>query len=197
MDDARKVARPQCYANRGAAAALARVPCLAARELHSRRIGPAPGPAFGRACLALVLVILAGCASVRLQPPSLAVSRVTVDRLTPTDARFSVYVTVGNPNDRAIAVEAIEASLRIEDVVIGAAHLAEPVRLPPRGEATARLLAHADLPSSLRAAAQVAAKAQMLGNAFSGIGYAVEGRASVDGGNVYPFSRRGEIAWRP
>jgi len=145
---------------------------------------------------ALAMLLVAACATVRLQPPTLAVASVTVDRLTPVDARFSVHVTIGNPNDRALAVEAIDAKLRIEDVAIGTAQLAEPVRLPARGEATARLLARADLASSLRAAAQVASKAQIEGEAFTGIRYAVDGTARIDG-SVYPFSRTGTIAWDP
>lgn len=147
------------------------------------------------AWLAVALLAVAGCASMRLEAPRLAVARVEVDRLSPTDARFSVFVAVSNPNDRAIAVEAIDANLRIEDVVIGTAHLAEPVQLPPKGEVTARLLARGDLASSLRAAAQVASRAQVEGDAFAGIRYTVDGTAAIDGGSIYPFSRRGEIAW--
>lgn len=124
-------------------------------------------------------------------------SRVEVDRLTPTDARFNVFVTIVNPNERAIAVEAIDANLRIEHVVIGTAHLAEAVRLPARGETMARLVARADLPSSLRAAAQVASRAQVEGPAFAGIRYAVEGSAVIDGGSIYPFARNGDIPWPP
>lgn len=158
-----------------------------------------PSPAnhrFAAAWLA-VAIALGGCAGVRLESPKLAVSRVEVDRLSPTDTRFSVYVAVSNPNDRAIAVEAIDANLRIEDVVIGTAHLAEPVQLPARGETQARLVARGDLASSLRAAAQVATRAQREGDAFTGIVYSVDGRATIDGGAVYPFSRNGQIAWNP
>lgn len=154
-------------------------------------------PGTKAAWLAVALLALAGCASLRLEAPRLSVARVEVDRLTPTDARFSVFVTVRNPNDREIAVEAIDANLRIEDVVIGTAHLAQPVRLPARGETMARLLARGDLSSSLLAAAQVASRAQIEGDAFAGIRYSVEGTAAIDGGSVYPFSRSGEIAWNP
>lgn len=164
---------PQCYAS--------------ARAARAGRV----------TALAAAVLVAAGCASVRLEAPRVTVAGVMVDRLTPTDARFGVLVTVSNPNDRAIAVEAIDARLRIEDVVIGTAELAEAVHLPARGEATARLVARGDLASSLRAAAQVASRAQAEGDAFRGIRYAVEGRATIDGGTVYPFSRSGEIAWNP
>lgn len=154
--------------------------------------GPAP-PALAL----LAILVVAGCAALRPEPPTLAVAGVSVDRLAPADARFSVFVAMGNPNDRAIAVDAIVANLRIEDVMIGSARLAEPVTLPARGETTARLVAQADLPSSLRAAAEIASRALVEGAAFSGIRYAVDGTATIDGGSVYPFSRRGEIAWNP
>lgn len=151
-----------------------------------------------RAALTLLaILVVTGCAALRPKPPTLAVAGVGVDRLAPADARFSVYVAMGNPNDRAIAVDAIVATLRIEDVMIGRARLAEPVTLPARGEATARLVAQADLPSSVRAAAQVASRLLVEGDAFAGIRYAVDGTATIDGGSVYPFSRSGEIAWKP
>lgn len=149
------------------------------------------------AWLVLALVALGGCAGMRLEAPRVTVSRVEVERLTAADARFGVVVAMSNPNDRAIDVEAIEARLRIEDVVIGTARLAEPVRLPAKGDATARLQARGDLASSLRAMAQVASRAQLEGDAFSAIRYAVDGTATIDGGSTYPFSRRGEIAWNP
>ncbi len=164
---------PQCYAS--------------ARGTRAARL----------AALATAVLVAGGCAGVRLEAPTVTVAGVVVDRLTPTDARFGVLVTMANPNDRAIVVEAIDARLRIEDVVIGTAELADAVHLPARGEATARLVARGDLASSLRAAAQVASRAQSAGEAFRGIRYAVEGSATIDGGSVYPFSRSGEIAWNP
>lgn len=154
--------------------------------------------AAARAALALLaIVVVTGCAAWRPKPPTLAVVGVGVDRLAPADARFTVIVAMGNPNDRAIAVDAIVVNLRIEDVAIGRATLAAPVVLPARGETTARLLVKADLPSSLRAVAEVASRALLEGDAFSGIRYAVDGTATIDGGSAYPFSRSGTIAWNP
>ena len=60
----------------------------------------------------------------------MSVDRVRVDRMTNADAQFTVVLNLVNPNEQAIAVDAIDAELRIEDIAIGTAHLAEPVRLP-------------------------------------------------------------------
>ena len=66
----------------------------------------------------------------------------------------------------------------------------------PSGRQT-RLVARADLSSSLRAAAQVASRVQVEGPAVAGIRYAVDGSATIDGGATYPFARNGQIAWPP
>ncbi len=50
-------------------------------------------------------------------------------------------VKLANPNDREIAVDAVDAELRLEDMAVGTAALAAPVRVPPRGEVTASVIA--------------------------------------------------------
>jgi LEA14-like dessication related protein len=148
------------------------------------------------AVFVLGIALLAACATLpRLAAPKVTVDRVRVDRLTPLDAQFTVVVTVSNPNDRAVAVDAIEAELRIEDVLVGTARLATPVRLAPLADSTASLAARATLADALQAAAAVARRAETTTAPLSAVRYAVSGRATVDGGQVIPFSRSGEIPW--
>ncbi len=148
-----------------------------------------------RALVVLACALLAGCATApRPEPPKVAVERVRIDRLTPADARFTVFVAVANPNDRELAVDAIEADVRIEGVAVGAARLAAPVRLPARGTATAELAARATLSAALEAAAAVVRRAEGAG-ALQPVRYAVAGTATVDGARPVPFAREGEIAW--
>lgn len=149
-----------------------------------------------RAFVAVAAALLAACASTpRLEPPKVAVERVRIDRLTPADARFTVFVAVANPNDREIAVDAIAADMRIEDVPVGAARLAAPVRVPARGAATAELSARATLAAALEAAAAIARRAEGAGGRLPPVRYAVSGTATIGGGNPIPFSRTGEIGW--
>ena len=94
---------------------------------------------------ALALVASA-CATVpRLESPKVVASTLRVDRLTGVDAQFTVTLTLANPNDRDINVDAIDATLRVEDVPVGLARLTAPVRLAARGEAGVVLAVRAGL----------------------------------------------------
>ncbi|MEO8751107.1 MAG: LEA type 2 family protein [Casimicrobiaceae bacterium] len=146
------------------------------------------------ACLAAAWLV-AACATARLEAPKVTVDRVRIDRITNAEAQFTVVMNLVNPNDRALAVDAIDADLRIEDIAIGTAHLAEPVRLPPRGEASAALTVRAGFAATLRAAAEIARRAETANGAAPTVRYAVSGVATLDAGGTLPFSRSGEFAW--
>ena len=140
---------------------------------------------------ALVLV-LGACATVpRLESPKVVGAELRIDRLTGVDAQFTVTLTLANPNDRDINVNAIDAAVRIEDVAVGTAQLVAPVRLAARGEAPAALTVRATLADALRAAAAVARRAETGGSSTAR--YAVAGTAVLDGGLSLPFSRSGEF----
>ena len=143
---------------------------------------------------AMGCVLLAACTTTgSLQPPTVTVSDVTIDYFTAADAKFTVQVKLANPNWREIAVDGMTAELRIENVPIGTANLAAPVRLPARGEATASVVAAADLVSSLRASAEIARRLSTDRQATPAVRYAVSGSARLEGGVVVPFSRAGEF----
>jgi hypothetical protein len=59
------------------------------------------------------------------------------------EARFDVMLRLTNPNARELAVDAVDASVTIDDVPVGTATLREPLRLPANGFATATLEARA------------------------------------------------------
>ena len=120
-------------------------------------------------------------------------SDVTIDSFTAADAKFTVQVTLANPNFREVAVDAMSAELRIENIAIGTASLAAPVRLPARGEATASVVAAADLVSSLRASAEIARRLREEKLSAPIVRYAVNGSVTIEGGRVVPFSRAGEF----
>lgn len=148
------------------------------------------------AALVAAAMLVTGCATLpRLAAPHVAVERVRVERFSGVDAQFTVFVNVANPNDREIAVDAIDADLKVEDVPVGRARLASPVRLPALGTTTAALTARAGLADTLRAAAEIARRAEAAGGALRAVRYAVTGTATIDGGRTIPFARSGEIAW--
>lgn len=148
------------------------------------------------ALLLVVAMLVGACATApRLEAPKVSVDRVRIDRLTNADAQFTVVVNLVNPNERTIAVDAIDADLRIEDIAIGTAHLAEPVQLPPHGEAAASLTVRAGWAATLRAAAEVARRAETGNGAAPTVRYVVSGVATLDAGPAIPFTRAGEFAW--
>jgi LEA14-like dessication related protein len=167
------------------------------------RASPMGGaPASGRpfvglrvAARCVVAAMLVGaCASVpRLETPKVSVDRVRIDQMTNADAQFTVVLNLVNPNDRLIAVDAIDADLHIEDVAIGTAHLAEPIRLPARGETTASLTIRAGWAATLLAVAATARRAQTGNGAAPTVRYGVSGVATLDTGGTLPFSRTGEF----
>ena len=142
----------------------------------------------------LALLALASCATTgALQPPRVAVTDVTIDYFTAPDAKFTVQVKLSNPNLRELAVDALDAELRLENVPVGTASLAAPVRVPPLGDVTASVVAKADLLSSLRASAEIARRLTAEKGASPAVRYAVTGAVTLQGGGTIPFSRAGEF----
>ncbi len=149
-----------------------------------------------RFALLFGLMLMAACGdSSRLAAPRVTVDSVRLDRVTGTDATFVVILNVSNPNAREIAVDAIDASVTIENVPVGTANLQSPLRLPANGDATATLQARAGISAVLRVGAEIGQRAQEqkgTGQATQ-VRYAVTGTATLEGGVPIPFSRSGEF----
>ena len=148
----------------------------------------------------LAAALLASCAAgPRLVAPRVAVDSVRLDRIAGGEARFDVMLRLTNPNPRELAVEAIDASVTIDDVPVGTATLKDPLRLPANGEATATLQARAGLAAVLRLAADFAQRAQEQKQTGQPtlVRYSVSGNATIEGGYAIPFSRSGEFRVGP
>jgi LEA14-like dessication related protein len=142
----------------------------------------------------LAACLLAACATApRLEAPKVAVARVELDWVSPVSAQFTVTVALANPNDREIAVDAIDANLRLEEVAVGTAHLAAPLRMTSRSDATASLVARADWAALFKAVSEVARRTEAQRGEVPSVHYAVSGVATLDGGLTIPFSRTGEF----
>ena len=149
--------------------------------------------------LALILLAaaaLVSCATApRLVSPRVTVNAVQVGRFTASEANFTVALDLANPNDRDIDVDAIDAALTIEDVPVGDATLAAPLKLPALGATSATLKARAGLGAVLRIGAEIARRvdAQRGTGGTVPVRYAVSGTAVLAGGLTIPFSRQGEF----
>ncbi len=131
----------------------------------------------------------------RLDVPKVTVVSVSADRITGTQAFFTVTLAIANPNDREVSVAAAEANLTIEGTPVGMATLAAPMALPAKGEATATLNAQANWDAALRIAADFAARARAGGSSgqIPPVRYTVSGVAVLEGGLPIPFNRSGEF----
>jgi hypothetical protein len=149
--------------------------------------------------LALLVLLLAACASVPLRnPPRLDVVGVQIERVEGPDAFYTVTVAVTNDRDDEVVIDALQAQLAIEGETVAQATLASPpLRVPAHGSVRADLAAHSGMDAVLRAAAN----AMRRGIATLGPGmrpslrYSVEGTATL-GGVRLPFARSGDIGER-
>lgn len=144
----------------------------------------------------LLAVALAGCAMLpRLLAPEIRIDAVRVERLSVGEARFAVVLDVANPNADALVVESLEAELRVEGVVLGAARLDAPARLPARDRTLTTLVVRSQLAAALRAAAAVAQRSESSSGGRMAVRYEVSGVALLEGGRRIDFRRDGEMAW--
>jgi LEA14-like dessication related protein len=147
----------------------------------------------------VVLVAVAACATTgtraQSHSPTVTVEAVRIDRLTSVDAEFAVMLNVSNPNAEELSVDEARADLKVEDVDVGKARLAEPLRVPAHGQGVATLIARADWSATLRAAIAAAKRAEAQPAADPTVRYAVTGMAFLFGGFPVPFARSGEFAW--
>ncbi|MGH8802818.1 MAG: LEA type 2 family protein [Casimicrobiaceae bacterium] len=141
-------------------------------------------------------MMVTACASFPLaHPPHVDVVGVNLDRVIGPDAYFSVAVSVSNPGEREIVIDALDATLSIEGQKIAQAELKAPVRVPAHGSGTAEMTAHAGMDAVLLAVA----KAMQLGmrggptRVVPSLHYAIDGRARVNGGGSVPFSKSGDV----
>ena len=151
---------------------------------------------LARAILPLSAVVLAACADApRLERPRVVVDSVRLERMTGAEASIVVTLNLANPNAREIAVDAIDASVTVEDMPIGSATLKAPVRLPANGEATATLQVRAGLAVVMQLAAEIARRAQAQNGSGEAtrVRYAVSGTATLEVGPPLPFSRSGDF----
>ena len=154
---------------------------------RSTAAGPAPALLVALACL------LGACAALapRIEPPSVSVNDVVLERIEGAQAWFAASVTLVNPNARAIAVEALEATLALEGEPVATFALAQPVTLPAHGAVPARITARTGFDALLRGVAS--AMRHGTGAPAPMLRYDLSGQARLAGGLALPFHRSGEI----
>ena len=152
------------------------------------------------ALVAIVLAMLAACASVALRnPPRLDVAAVALDRVEGPDAYFTVDIVLTNRVDQPIEIDALDGQLQIEGEQVAHAKLVDgPVRLPANGTASAQMSARTGMDAVLRAVATAMRRGATLLAPGSQpvLRYTLQGSATVAGGGRFPFSKSGELGER-
>lgn len=122
----------------------------------------------------------------KLEPPQIVATSVRVAEVRLPDIRLAVEVVVRNPNARALAVEALTATLVLGGAEVGQAKLAQPATLPAQGEARLPLDVRGDASIALGRIAQAFGAARALD-------YEVRGSLTMADGTTLPFRRVGRV----
>jgi len=145
-----------------------------------------------RAIGAIVGIVLAACASVpaRLVAPQVRAAEVRVVVLDFPRVRLALDLTVHNPNDRAIALEALDVALHVEGRPVARTSLASPVTLAAGTATSVALDASGHLGEVL------AGVARSMDRGGKALHYEIAGTARLSDGSQFPFRRGGVLAYR-
>ena len=121
-----------------------------------------------------------------LLTPGVTLDAVRVTRLDANDARFTLFLTVENPNEHELDVDALEARLAIEGEPLVAGTLAAPVTIAAQASTPVAIDARTTLPAFLAAFDRF--------TRLPKVRYELTGKAYVFGGVPVPFARAGDIA---
>lgn len=142
------------------------------------------------------VMLLAACATlVPGKAPRIDVVGVSLDRIVGSDAYFSVAVSISNPDDRDVVIEALDGTLSIEGQEVAKGDLKAPVHVPAHGSANAEFSARTGMDAVLLAVAKAMQRgARTHPSAVPpSLHYLIEGRAKLAGGASLPFSRSGDV----
>jgi LEA14-like dessication related protein len=140
---------------------------------------------FAQLSLALLSSFLAACATLqpRLQPPTVSLESLRIESAVEGRTRIALTVSLDNPNERSVTVDALDFSLTIADVPVASGALTAPLALPALGAARAQI--------------EVSTSFAVLGSALDAsllrgsIDYELAGNAVIAGSRL-PFYRRGQ-----
>jgi LEA14-like dessication related protein len=134
--------------------------------------------------LALVTLLAVACATLqpRPLPPVVSLESLRIESAVEGRTRIALTVSLDNPNERSVTVDALDFSLTIADVPVASGALTAPLTLPALGAARAQI--------------EVSTSFAVLGSALDAslvrgsIDYELAGSAVIAGSKL-PFSRRG------
>jgi len=143
---------------------------------HALRVGFAAG-----------VLLVAACAIVppRPDPPLVTLEAVKVLRVAESKADISLRLRLGNPNDFDLKFESIAFDVSLDGRTAVNGRSARIDTLPARGEASVDIAGRVDIGA-------IATALMTLGSQLP-VDYVVRGSATLAGGTVLQFSRKGQI----
>ena len=100
---------------------------------------------MGRRVFVVVLLLLAGCASMQVQPPDVVLANIRPLPSTGLEPRFQVDLRLINPNDREIPIKGGAFKLYLQGARIASGVIGRPVAVPAFGDALVSVEGSGDL----------------------------------------------------
>jgi LEA14-like dessication related protein len=135
------------------------------------------------------MLMVAGCAGLFFEEPTLTLKEVHIQQLSLTDASLVFVAEIQNPNSYELRLKTLDYTLYINDREMGGGSLKKEISVPPSSSAPVEIPVTARF-GSLGAIAQSYITGQELP-------YRIEGKALVKAGlfdRTFPFSRSGNLS---
>ena len=138
-------------------------------------------------CAVAAILIIAACAAPapRVEAPQVSLESVRVTRIVDGKAELSVGLRLSNPNASALAINAVDYEIMLDNRLAASGHTVRVDTLPAGGEAKVDLAGRVDVGA-------VAAAMMVLGSQLP-VAYTLKGSVTVQGWAPISFSRSGKI----
>lgn len=135
-----------------------------------------------------VLLLLSACRSVP-EKPEITLAGVDLVAVGVAEQHFIVRLTVRNPNDCELSVDAMHFDLELNERLLARGKARAPVTLPRRGETVLAI-------DSVSRFADVLSASRAMGKkSVTPLRYRLRGEIEIGGWGRWPFERLGE--WSP
>lgn len=142
-------------------------------------------------CIAAFALTVSGCAAARFETPDLQVVNIEMQRSELFDQRFKVRLRVQNPNDRALPVKGISATMDLNGEEFAHGVAGEAFTVPAFGEAEFDML----LSANMAGAILKLFSGMRDDKARDSLDYRVRGKLSLAAGfmRTIPFEEKGSF----
>jgi LEA14-like dessication related protein len=134
-----------------------------------------------------LLILVSGCAGLRMQAPSVTVADISVMEVSLFEQRYAFKLRVLNPNDMEIAVTGMTFEIELNNQPFAKGVSNKPAMLPRLGEAIVEVSAVSDLTGFIR---QIN---ELRKGTLDSVSYRIKGRLIGDSFPNLNFENSGKI----